>query len=247
MLTVNYKDALYRSSKRTLIFNVEAYNRDKPKTKKALKESELRILEDLLVGLSNAEIAERLGVNKTTANARVKTVLRYFGATDQMDLLIWLVGEGYAMPAEQWRQRLDQSLQPPKPTREKPFDVLVSDYFKAVKSGREPTLDELSAKTMSDAGWDHWPTEQEVHAKNCKAKRVFNQLLRDYSEALKRGREPTLDALCASCWADQGWDHIPTSSEIFGRYRIAKVEACRPPIWKRFLSCQCNCCCGGAK
>ena len=96
MLSINYRDKLYRSTKRVLIFNEDAYMFDQPEDKRQLKEYELVIVELLLAGVGTADMVNTLGVNQKTVNHRVKTVLRYFGARDQTDFIVWMLGEGYA-------------------------------------------------------------------------------------------------------------------------------------------------------
>ena len=103
MLTIGYKDPVVRAYKNIILFNKAAYAKEKPKDKRTFTAAELKVLDFLLAGLSNSEIAGLLKVNKTTANARVKSILRYFGAIDQLDLLVGLIGDGYTccQPARQ--------------------------------------------------------------------------------------------------------------------------------------------------
>ena len=166
MLTANYKDPLVRAYKNTMVFNQLVFSRKKPKGKRELTETELKVLDFLLAGLSAGEIATLLDVNKTTANARVKAVYKYFGAVDQLDLIVGLVGEGYVS----WQ--LAQIDLPPEPTcgcervmNEATVDELVAEHEQALKSGKSPTLRQVVASAWRFQGYNRPPTIPEIMGK----------------------------------------------------------------------------------
>ena len=167
MLTVNYKDPLVRAYKNTMVFNSCVYSRKKPKGKRELTETELKVLDFLLAGINAGEIAILLGVNKTTANARVKAVYKYFGAVDQLDLIVGLVGEGYVS----WQ--LAQKDIPPEPTcgcervmNESTMNELIAEYQEMKNSGKQPTLRQLIAYSWRGLGFNRQPTIPEIMGKS---------------------------------------------------------------------------------
>ena len=96
MLTKNYKDILYISTKHHLVFKNDLFKADYW-DKRELDHTELSIIDLILSGVRLDGIANALGCNEKTANFRLKKTLRYFRAEDPTDLMVWLIGEGYAV------------------------------------------------------------------------------------------------------------------------------------------------------
>ncbi|MCW2239574.1 LuxR C-terminal-related transcriptional regulator [Azospirillum canadense] len=74
---------------------------DAPKLGKALSERELQILQGLLNGGSNKEIALGLGITEATVKVHLKSVLRKINVSNRTQAAIWALehGLGDGMPA----------------------------------------------------------------------------------------------------------------------------------------------------